>query len=348
MAEPTRGAAPSAPVVGVGLAAAVLAAVAGHQPWAQRHAPPAASASCPRPSRPAGCRPPARWRWWCSPAGACCWSPGAGSAGSSRCSASLAALGLVVDGRGRLRQRTRPGPRRLRTSSASTDPDVEPHRLVLGGRRSRPLLTLLTTAGRRTPGARLARDGPPVRRARPSRGAGAAAAVRRRSRRTSTSGRRWTRVATRRPDRATPRLPGMSAHHGNTPAAWTAVVVALVGFTVGGVGLMLDPVSYPIFWVGVGDHRRRGRGLRGDGPARHGRPRVSAPTVTALAAPPAPPATRGAPDARARGSPSAASRLATLALHLRDPHQHGSWGLCPSAALGSTAPAAAACAPSTT
>ena len=25
---------------------------------------------------------------------------------------------------------------------------------------------------------------------------------------------------------------------------------------------------------------------------------------------------------------------ATLALHLRDPHQHGSWGLCPSAALG--------------
>lgn len=25
---------------------------------------------------------------------------------------------------------------------------------------------------------------------------------------------------------------------------------------------------------------------------------------------------------------------ATLALHLRDPHQHGSWGLCPSAAMG--------------
>ena len=44
----------------------------------------------------------------------------------------------------------------------------------------------------------------------------------------------------------------MSAHHGNTPAAWSAVVVALVGFTVGGVGLMFDPVSYPVFWVGVG------------------------------------------------------------------------------------------------
>jgi hypothetical protein len=26
--------------------------------------------------------------------------------------------------------------------------------------------------------------------------------------------------------------------------------------------------------------------------------------------------------------------VATLALHLRDPHEHGSWGLCPSAAMG--------------
>ena len=26
--------------------------------------------------------------------------------------------------------------------------------------------------------------------------------------------------------------------------------------------------------------------------------------------------------------------LLTLALHVRDPHQHGSWGLCPSAAMG--------------
>ena len=42
------------------------------------------------------------------------------------------------------------------------------------------------------------------------------------------------------------------AHHGNTPAAWAAVVVGLVGFTVGGVGLMFDPVKMPIFWVGVG------------------------------------------------------------------------------------------------
>ena len=43
----------------------------------------------------------------------------------------------------------------------------------------------------------------------------------------------------------------MSDNHGNTPAAWTAVVVALIGFAVGGAGLMLSPISYPIFWVGV-------------------------------------------------------------------------------------------------
>lgn len=43
----------------------------------------------------------------------------------------------------------------------------------------------------------------------------------------------------------------MSDNHGNTPAAWTAVFVALLGFVVGGVGLMLSPVSMPIFWIGV-------------------------------------------------------------------------------------------------
>lgn len=44
----------------------------------------------------------------------------------------------------------------------------------------------------------------------------------------------------------------MPENHGSTPAAWTFVVLALVGFLVGGVGLMLSPVSMPIFWVGVG------------------------------------------------------------------------------------------------
>jgi uncharacterized protein DUF6704 len=40
------------------------------------------------------------------------------------------------------------------------------------------------------------------------------------------------------------------AHHGNTPAAWTAVSVAMLGFVVGGIALMLDPVSMTLFWVG--------------------------------------------------------------------------------------------------
>ncbi len=43
----------------------------------------------------------------------------------------------------------------------------------------------------------------------------------------------------------------MSDNHGNTPAAWTAVFVALAGFVVGGVALMLSEVSMPLFWVGV-------------------------------------------------------------------------------------------------
>jgi hypothetical protein len=40
------------------------------------------------------------------------------------------------------------------------------------------------------------------------------------------------------------------AHHGNTPAAWTAVSVALLAFLVGAVGLVVD--SYLVFWIGVG------------------------------------------------------------------------------------------------
>ncbi|MBB6626309.1 hypothetical protein H5V45_03145 [Nocardioides sp. KIGAM211] len=42
----------------------------------------------------------------------------------------------------------------------------------------------------------------------------------------------------------------MSDNHGNTPAAWTAVGVGLLGFVVGGVALMLTPVSMAMFWVG--------------------------------------------------------------------------------------------------
>jgi hypothetical protein len=43
----------------------------------------------------------------------------------------------------------------------------------------------------------------------------------------------------------------MSDNHGNTPAAWTAVFASLAGFVLGGVALMLSPVSYTLFWVGV-------------------------------------------------------------------------------------------------
>jgi hypothetical protein len=48
---------------------------------------------------------------------------------------------------------------------------------------------------------------------------------------------------------------------------------------------------------------------------------------------PAPPATRGR-RMLAPAASIAALSLLTLALHARDPHQHGSWGLCPSAMMG--------------
>jgi hypothetical protein len=41
----------------------------------------------------------------------------------------------------------------------------------------------------------------------------------------------------------------MADNHGNTPAAWTAVAIALAGFGGGGVGLMAD--SMVVFWIGV-------------------------------------------------------------------------------------------------
>ena len=41
----------------------------------------------------------------------------------------------------------------------------------------------------------------------------------------------------------------MSASHGNTPAAWTAVTVVLLGFVLGGLALVIG--SWPLFWVGV-------------------------------------------------------------------------------------------------
>ncbi|MFC6153253.1 HGxxPAAW family protein [Nocardioides yefusunii] len=43
----------------------------------------------------------------------------------------------------------------------------------------------------------------------------------------------------------------MADNHGNTPAAWTGVAVAMLGFVIGCVALMLSPVSMVLFWVGV-------------------------------------------------------------------------------------------------
>ena len=42
----------------------------------------------------------------------------------------------------------------------------------------------------------------------------------------------------------------MSAHHGNTPAAWTAVTLVLLGFCLGGLALVIGP-NWPLFWIGV-------------------------------------------------------------------------------------------------
>ncbi len=43
----------------------------------------------------------------------------------------------------------------------------------------------------------------------------------------------------------------MSDSHGSSPALWAAVVVALVGFTVGGIGMVVGP-SWLLFWIGTG------------------------------------------------------------------------------------------------
>ena len=38
--------------------------------------------------------------------------------------------------------------------------------------------------------------------------------------------------------------------HGSSPAAWTAVLVALVGITLGGIALIPTP-NWVLFWIGV-------------------------------------------------------------------------------------------------
>ena len=43
----------------------------------------------------------------------------------------------------------------------------------------------------------------------------------------------------------------MAAGHGNTPAAWTAVSVAMLGFVVGSVALLMTPTSMTLLWIGI-------------------------------------------------------------------------------------------------
>ena len=123
------------------------------------------------------------------------------------------------------------------------------HRMVVGGPgRLRP--GARRVGGRRAVLRVLARDGQPVRRARDE-------AADRRTSTTSTCGAPSTRATIRRTRPATRmrlanRRPNdgpiheercMSDNHGNTPAAWAAVAVAMLGFVVGGIGLMFDPVN---------------------------------------------------------------------------------------------------------
>ncbi|GAA1554195.1 hypothetical protein GCM10009804_08850 [Kribbella hippodromi] len=39
--------------------------------------------------------------------------------------------------------------------------------------------------------------------------------------------------------------------HGNSPAAWTAVAIVLLAFTVGAIAMVLGP-NWVLFWISVG------------------------------------------------------------------------------------------------
>jgi uncharacterized membrane protein YfcA len=43
----------------------------------------------------------------------------------------------------------------------------------------------------------------------------------------------------------------MSDNHGNTPAAWAAVAVAMLGFVVGSVALLQTPAQMTLLWIGI-------------------------------------------------------------------------------------------------
>lgn len=43
----------------------------------------------------------------------------------------------------------------------------------------------------------------------------------------------------------------MSANHGQSPAAWTAVGIVLVAFLIGGIAMVFSPVNWVMFWIAV-------------------------------------------------------------------------------------------------
>lgn len=43
----------------------------------------------------------------------------------------------------------------------------------------------------------------------------------------------------------------MADNHGSTPAAWTAVAIALLAFVVGGIALVFSPINWVMFWISV-------------------------------------------------------------------------------------------------
>lgn len=43
----------------------------------------------------------------------------------------------------------------------------------------------------------------------------------------------------------------MADNHGSTPAAWTAVVIALLGFVVGGIALVFTPPNLVLLGIAV-------------------------------------------------------------------------------------------------
>lgn len=43
----------------------------------------------------------------------------------------------------------------------------------------------------------------------------------------------------------------MASGHGNTPAAWTAVAVAMLGFVIGSVALLRTPANMTLLWIGI-------------------------------------------------------------------------------------------------